>query len=132
MPHMLIPIVIFVACFGGGAVAAARLLPDLGPGSVAGLAFFAVCGLLAAALASAGLNIYEIVRELSDRGFGGFSEASPDLLAVGLRSLLLDSGMLFGLATAVYLLAPRLGKGAPDDRSPSATRDPQWWRGPLA
>jgi hypothetical protein len=39
MLRMLIPILIFVACFGGGAAAAARWLPDLGPGSVAGLAF---------------------------------------------------------------------------------------------
>jgi hypothetical protein len=108
MPAMIAPILIFVGCFGGGAVAAARWLPDLGEGQVAGLAFFAVCGLLAAALSIAGLNVYDVVRELGDRGGLGFGETSAAILADSLRILLLESGTLFGFAAIVYLLAPRL------------------------
>lgn len=102
---MSVPIIIFVVYFGGGAYVAAQRLPDLGPGRVAGLAFFAVCGLLAGALGIAGLNIYEIIRELRGHGFGG---SDADILADSLRILLLETGTLFGLAAMVYLLAVRM------------------------
>lgn len=108
MPAMIVPVLIFVGCFGGGAVAAARWLPDLGDGQVAGLAFFAVCGLLAAALSIAGLNVYDIVRELGERGGLGFGGTSPEILSGGLRVILLDGGTLVGFAAIVYLLALRL------------------------
>jgi hypothetical protein len=105
---MLVPIIIFVACFAGGAYAAARWLPDLGEGQVAGLAFFAACGLLAASLGNAGLNVYDIVRDLEGNRFGfGLGGPNAYLLAGGLRVLLLESGTLFGLAVIVYLLAWR-------------------------
>lgn len=100
---MIVPIVIFMACFGGGAVAAAQWLPGLDAGRVAGLAFFAVCGLLGAALGIAGLHIYSIAVELG-RDFG---LTNADVLAGGLRNILLDAGTLLGLAAIVYLLAPQ-------------------------
>jgi hypothetical protein len=120
MPAMIVPILIFVGCFGGGAVAAAKWLPDLGEGHVAGLAFFAVCGLLAAALSIAGLNVYEIVRELGDRGGLGFGEPSAAIFADSLRILLQESSTLFGLAAIVYLLALRLQQ-QPKDLQPAAS-----------
>jgi hypothetical protein len=101
---MLVPIILFVACFAGGAYAAARWLPDLGEGQISGLAFFAACGLLAAALGNAGLNVYDIVRDLEGTDFG-LGHPSAYILAGGLRILLLESGTLFGLAAIIYLIA---------------------------
>lgn len=105
---MVVPIVIFVVCFGGGAVAAAHWLPDLGTGQVAGLAFFAVCGLLGGALGLAGLHIYSLVNEMETRVL-----SNGEVVAAVLRNILLDAGTLFGLAAIVYLLAR-------DSRSTSA------------
>jgi hypothetical protein len=106
---MLIPVVIFVACLGVGVGASSRWLPDLATGPVGGLAFFAVCGLLGAALGLVGLHIYSIVEELNNIGgsFGGIGKA--DVVAAGLESMLWEAGSLFGLAFAVYLLAPAIG-----------------------
>jgi hypothetical protein len=102
---MLIPVVIFAACFCAGVVAGARWLPDLAVGPVGGLAFSVVCGLLGTALGLVGLHVYSIVEEL-DRGgsFGSFGKG--EVVAVGLRSMLWEAGSLCGLAIAVYLLAP--------------------------
>jgi hypothetical protein len=106
-----IPIVIFVLCLSGGAVAAAKWLPALDAGSVAGLAFFAVCGLLGLALALLGEHVYLIANELKHASTGaeaGLSKA--ELLGGGLRNIALDEGTVLGIAFAVYLLAPRLGR----------------------
>lgn len=97
---MIVPIVIFVVCFGGGAVAAANWLPDLGAGQVAGLAFFTVCGLLGGALGLVGLHVYSLINELGSRDLG-----EGELLAAILRNILLDAGTLVGLAAITYLLA---------------------------
>jgi hypothetical protein len=102
---MVIPAVIFFACVGAGVVAASRWLPDLAVGPVGGLAFFVVCGLLSAAFGLAGLHIYSIVSELNHLGSLG-RPADGELLADGLEEMLWEVGSLFGLATAVYLLAP--------------------------
>lgn len=100
---MAVPPIIFAVCLGGGVYAASRWLPELAPGPVGGLAFFAVCGLLGASLAVFGLDIYGLVEDLSDRfaGLGG-----RRILAGGLESLLWQTGVLVALALAVYLLAP--------------------------
>lgn len=112
---MLVPILVFVACFGIGITASARWLPDLGPGTVGGVAFFLVSGLLGAALGLSGLGIYSIVREIHAFGGaltnGGIATTSGEILADGLRSILVESGTLVGLAGIVYLLAPP----GPDD-----------------
>lgn len=101
---MVVAIIVFVGCFGFGSAAAARSLPDLGGGRVAGLAFFAVCGLLGGALALVGLHIYSIVNELTRRSIYG--PLASEALAGELRSMLLDAGTLIGLAGILYLLAP--------------------------
>jgi hypothetical protein len=104
-----VPIAIFVVCLGGGAWASSRWLPDLAPGPLGGLAFFAVCGLLGAAAAVFGLDIYETVESFGE-GLGRFGERR--LLADDLGSLLWQTGVLVALALAVYLLAPRREAGA--------------------
>ena len=105
---MLIPVVIFVLCFGAGAVASARWLPDLAAGPVGGLAFFVVCGLAGAALAVVGLHVYSIANTLHSGGFAGLRNAKAEVLASGLQVMLWEAGLLFGLAAAVFLLAPRV------------------------
>jgi hypothetical protein len=102
---MLIPVLIAAVCFFAGAAAGVRWLPDLAEGPVGGLAFFVICGLLGAALALLGLHIYSIVEDLNN-----FSERGA-ILAGGLENMLWDSGSLLGLATVVYLLAPRVKTG---------------------
>jgi hypothetical protein len=99
---MLLPVVILVACLCVGTFAGARWLPDLANGTVGGLAFFAVCGLLGAALGLVGLHIYSIVH-----GLGGTSgRFRSELVATGLNGMLWEAGSLIGIATAIYLLAP--------------------------
>ena|ERR1700691_4625545 len=99
---MPIPVVIFAVCLCAGVAAGVRWLPNLATGPVGGLAFFAVCGLLGAALAVLGLHIYSTVENLN--GFGGHERGA--FLASSLESMLWDTGTLLGLAVAVYLLAP--------------------------
>jgi hypothetical protein len=102
---MVIPAVIFVACVGTGVAISSRWLPELAVGPVGGLAFFVVCGLLGAAFGLVGLHIYSIVETLNN--FGGFTGTGKgNLLASGLDGMLWEAGTLFGLAIAVYLLAP--------------------------
>ncbi len=115
---MLVPIIIFVVCFGGGAAAAGHWLPDLGASRVAGLAFFAVCGLLGAALAIVGLNVYEMVK-----GLGGFEETKAEILAGELRYTLLEAGTLFGLAAIVYLIAPQAHRERSAGHAPGAAAE---------
>jgi uncharacterized membrane protein YhhN len=97
-----VPIIIFVVCVGAGVFAASQWLPDLQRGTVGGLSFFVVCGLIGAAVGVIGLRIYGIVEgvETSSRGF-------QKLVVSGeLSSMLWQAGLLLGLAAAVYLLAP--------------------------
>lgn len=108
---MPLPTLIAAICLFAGVAAAVRWLPDLAEGSVGGLAFFAVCGLLGAALALLGLHIYSIVEDLNKLG-----ERGP-ILASGLESMLWDTGSLVGLAIAIYLLAPRAKTGG--ERAPN-------------
>jgi hypothetical protein len=113
---MLVPVLIFFACFGLGITASARWLPDLEPGTIGGLALFTVSGLLGAALCLAGLGVYSIVREIHELGGGLLTNgkvttASGDILADGMRNILLECGTVVGLAGIVYLLAPP----APDE-----------------
>jgi len=98
-----IPIVIFVVCVSVGVLASSRWLPDLPGGTIGGLAFFAVCGLLGAALGLVGLQIYWIVRQGELLGRIG----SSAIVANGLSAILWQAGSLLGLAAVVYLLAPR-------------------------
>ena len=111
---MAVPLVVFFGCFIVGAVAAARWLPALAEGPVGGLAFFAVCGLLAAALGVLGLGVEQVVRSLeSEQGQLGRLVVSDGLATAGR-----DAGMLFGLAVAVYLLAPRPEQPPPTEAGP--------------
>lgn len=103
---MAVPPIIFVVCFGAGVFAASRWLPDLAPGPVGGLSFFVVCGLLGAALGVFGLHIYGIVEVLNREGSGDFGHVA---LADGLEQILLECGLLVGVAAGVYLLAPEAG-----------------------
>jgi hypothetical protein len=99
-----IPIVIFVVCVSAGVFASSRWLPDLAGGTIGGLAFFVVCGLLGASLGLVGLQIYSMVRQAEVLGkFDG----SSTIVANGLSAILWQAGFLLGLAAAVYLLAPR-------------------------
>jgi len=100
-----VPVVIFVVCLSGGVFACARWLPGLAAGTVGGLAFFVVCGLAGGGLAVVGLRIYSVVNTL-DHGAGGFFNRA--IVADDLIQMLSQAGLLFGLAAAVYLLAPRL------------------------
>jgi hypothetical protein len=100
---MAVPVLIFLVCLLGGTVASARWLPDLPHGTIAGLAFFVVCGLLGAALSMIGLHVYSIAHELEHSG-GPFSE-DGEIFALGVRSMLLEAGTLAGLAAILYLLA---------------------------
>jgi hypothetical protein len=97
-----VPILIFVGCMAAGVFVAARWLPALEGGPVGGLAFFAVCGLVGAGLAVIGLHTYEIVEALDRPEVPG----KGLLLSDGLRVMLYEAGLLFGVAIAVYLLAP--------------------------
>jgi hypothetical protein len=97
---VLLPALITAVCLFAGVAAAVRWLPDLAEGAVGGLAFFAVCGLLGAALALLGLHVYLIVESLHSLGEKGA------VFADGLQNTLWDTGSLAGLAIAVYLLAP--------------------------
>ncbi len=99
-----VPVIIFVGCIAAGVWASSRWLPALAEGSVGGVSFFAVCGLLGAALAVCGLRTYDLIETVSQ---GGFGDTRRDLLASGLASILWETGLLVALAFAVYLLAPR-------------------------
>lgn len=109
---MLVPVLIFVVCFGAGATASARWLPDLGAGTVGTIAFFTVCGLLGAALSLLGIHVYLIAREI-DQLHHEFGETKAELLAGGMRNILFEVSSLVGLAAIVFLLAPRLRASPP-------------------
>jgi hypothetical protein len=109
---VLVPTLIFVVGLAVGAAAAARCLPELSPGPVAGMAFFLACGLIGCALALIGLHAYLVVEEVSHLPS---SLQKGEVLAGGLRNAVFEVGSLMGFATVVFLLAPR-----PD----SSTREP--------
>jgi len=116
---VLVPALVSFACFGVGVVAAARWLPELGGGPVAGLTFFAVCGLLAGALSLAGLHVYLIVHEIGHVSDPG---AKEEILAGGLRGVLFDCGTLVALTGILYLLAP--GPDEEEGVAPVAALEP--------
>ena len=120
---MAIPILIFVVCFGVGAVLSGHVLPDLAAGSVGGLAFFVVCGLLAAALGVVGLHVYLTIDLVTQPGGGGpgLHDFNAETVASGLENILRDAGILVGLAVGVYLLAPP----PEEDGEPVASAAPQ-------
>jgi hypothetical protein len=94
-------------CFLVGAIATSRWLPELREGTGGLVALFVICGLSGAALAAAGLHIDLIVRTLESGGELGAKEYQVFAVARELTSLLLDSGVLVGLAVIAYLLAPK-------------------------
>jgi hypothetical protein len=106
---MVVPVVIALACFVAGVLGAARWLPDLAPGRVGGIAFFAVTGLLAAALVVVGLRVYAIVAYITESPSDSAAHEG-EIFAAGVIQLLYEAGALVGLAGILYLLAP-----APDD-----------------
>lgn len=116
---MAVPVLVFLICFGVGVVAAARWLPELAVGPVGGLAFFVVCGLLAAALSIAGLHAYSIYEALHSPGTRLVDHG--EIMAGGLRNILFDSGTLVALAGIVYLLAP----GIEEERWDTPPREPE-------
>jgi hypothetical protein len=115
---LLVPALIFVACFGGGVFAATSWLPDLAEGPVGGMAYFVACGLIGASLGLLGLHVYLTVEQLERGAFGTFGHVDGTLLADGLTTILFDCGSVLGFAAIVYLLAPRRGD-APASAAPS-------------
>lgn len=112
---MLVPVLAFFVCFVVGVMSAARWLPDLAPGPVGGLAFFTVVGLFSAALGVVGLHVYSIINELTNSppDLGG---DKAEILAGGMRNMLIDGGTLVGFAGIVYLLAPATDREAGEER----------------
>ncbi len=111
---MFIPVLVFLGAMSVGVLASARWLPDLADGRVAGIAFFLVCGMLGAALGLASMHIYAVVEELNRFHDNDYFDKGQ-IVAGALRTTVFDSGLLVGLASAVYLLAP-----PPDDEEPQA------------
>jgi hypothetical protein len=119
---MFVPALVFFACFVAGVMSSARWLPDLAPGPVGGLAFFAVVGLFSAALSLAGLHAYSIINELTNPPPGvGIDKA--EILAGGIRNILLDCGTLLGLAGIMYLLAPPAYDEADESQTASLSQE---------
>jgi hypothetical protein len=107
-----VPTVISAVCIVGGAGAAARWLPDLASGTIGGLAFLLVCGLLAGALDLAALHVYSTVKDLESAS----SHFTGQFLASDLELLLRDVGILAGFAGVIFLIAPKpSGEPAPSD-----------------
>jgi hypothetical protein len=101
---MLVPVLIFAICLSVGVIVGSRWLPDLAAGPEGGFAFFAVCGLLGAALGLVGLHVFSIVEELAKESSGNIGKAN--IVAAGLISMVWEAGSVLGLAAVVYLLAP--------------------------
>lgn len=103
-------------CFVAGAVATGRWIPELREGLVGFVAILVICGLSGAALAAIGIHVDLIVRTLQAGGDLGANEYR--VLAVGreLTSLLLDSGVLAGLAAIAYVIAPKPPRGSVSDQ----------------
>jgi hypothetical protein len=108
-PPVLVPILVFLTCVTAGVVTAARRLPDLGEGTIGGLAFLVVCCLLGAALGIVGLRIYWIAHMLGDTG----GSLKAEIVTEGLSTMLWEAGSILGIAAAVYLLAPSAEPASP-------------------
>lgn len=115
---MLVPVAIVLGCFAGGVLACARWLPDLADGPVGGLAFFVVCGLLAAALSLAGVHVYMMVREI-DHKYAGLTNG--EVFAADVGRLLFECGTLVGFASILYVLAPKKVERTPTSPLPIET-----------
>jgi hypothetical protein len=117
---MAVLIVVAVACFSAGVIAAARWLPALQDGPVGAIAFFVICGLAGAALALIGINIDQIARQLSehDRFSGG--RLDEFVVSAGLVNILRDAGSIAAFALIAYVLAP---KAPPESRSAPGPRN---------
>lgn len=102
---MLIPVLIFVILLSAGVIVGSRWLPDLAAGQVGGLAFFVVCGLIGAGLGLLGVHIYSIIEEVDHVTGGEYPKGV--FVAAGIRAMVFEVGSLFGIASIVYLLAPR-------------------------
>ncbi len=109
---LLVPVLIFVVCFGAGTTASARWLPDMAAGPAGSLAFFTVCGLLGATLSLLGIHVYLIANEI-DHLHREIGTDKAELLAGGIRNILFEVSSLIGLAAIVFLLAPRLRMSPP-------------------
>lgn len=107
MEALVAPILISFFCFGAGAALVASKLPELPTGPVATAAFFVVCGLLGAALSLVGIEIYLIVYSIENAPDG---IDNAEIVATGIRNILIYPGLLVGLAGIVYLLAARHDK----------------------
>ena len=118
LSRVAIPPIVFFGCFIVGIYTSTRWLPGLAGGTVGGLAFFAVCGLLALALAVVGLSIEDAVRAFEDEGRFGREILSGSLANIGG-----DAGPVFGLACVVYLLAPKRGTASQEASRASVESD---------
>jgi hypothetical protein len=101
---MVVLVVIAVACFVAGVMAAARWLPDLEEGPVGTMAFFVICGLCGAVVGLFGLNIDAMIKQAESLGRGGFEQVA---VASGLLNILRDCGSVAAFALIAFLLAPR-------------------------
>jgi hypothetical protein len=105
--ELAIPIVVFVATFGGGVIITRRWLPRLAGGRVHLAAFWIVCGLVGAATGAVGLDVYETVRRMEQGGLKLLYNGNGNVLASGLSGALFDGGTLLGFAAIVYFLAAK-------------------------
>ena len=109
---MVVLIIVAVVCFSAGAVASARWLPALAEGPVGTIAFFVVCGLSGAALATVGIHFDGLARELERTGLDS-STLETSIVADRLIGAFFDGGALGALALIAYLIAPKRRVAAP-------------------
>src|ERR1700685_118502 len=100
---MVVLVLIAVACFVAGAIAAARWLPDLAEGQVGTMAFFVICGLCGAVVSLFGLNIDAMIKQAERLG----QEGEQTAIALGLLDILRDCAPISAFALIAFLLAPR-------------------------
>jgi hypothetical protein len=100
---MVVLVLIAVACFTAGAIAAARWLPDLAEGPVGTMAFFVICGLCGAVVGLFGLNIDATIKRAESIG----QEGEQAAVALGLLDILRDCAPIAAFALIAFLLAPR-------------------------
>lgn len=110
-----VPVGVFVGCLIVGTLAAGRALPDLPDTRFAGLIFFAVCGMIGAALALIGLHIFQMVEA------GNFDGAAIEISGE-IVEMLWQTGVVLGVAMLLYL-AVRHAE-LPADRRADAAEHP--------
>jgi hypothetical protein len=118
---MLVLIVIAIACFIAGVVAAAQWLPDLAEGPVGTMAFFVICGLCGAVIGLFGLGIDSMIKQAESFGRGEFEQVA---VADGLLNILRDCGSVAAFALIAFLLAPRPSDQPDRIAAPDATDSP--------